>query len=301
MIGLVVHPSRDVTGPREALEAWAVAHGEELGWLGSQCDGHGALPAGTADECSLIVAIGGDGTILGGARLAANAERRPPVLGIAWGSLGMLAATQADDLVAALDRHAAGEWVERGLDGIRVTDEEGRTAVALNDVCVVRKGSGQVKSDVHVDGALYVRAAGDGIVVSTPLGSSAYGMAAGGPILAPGLGALCVTPLAMHGGSAPPLVVPASSALRIEVTAGFHGRRLEIDGQPAEVDGHELDLELEPGHVVLVSFGDDEGFLEGLRRRAIITDSPRIVAHEKRLATERGEAERSSSHGKAMP
>lgn len=287
MIGLVVHPSRDVTGPREALLAWAGAHGEEVAALGASCEGHGGIPAGAADACSLIVAIGGDGTILGGARLAAEAPERPPVLGIAWGSLGMLAATRADDLATALDRHAAGDWIERGLDGLKVTDEDGASAIALNDVCVVRKGSGQVKADVHVDGALYVRAAGDGVVVSTPLGSSAYGMAAGGPILAPGTRALCVTPLSMHGGSAPPLVVPAASALRIEVSAGFHGRRLEVDGQPTDVEGHVLDLELEPGHVVLVSFGDDEGFLEGLRRRAIITDSPRVLAHDRRMAAER--------------
>lgn len=195
----------------------------------------------------------------------------------------MLAAVRADATVEALTRQAAGEWERSPLDGLRVTDEEGATGVALNDVCVVRKGAGQVKTTVSVDGELYIRAAGDGVVVSTALGSSAYGMAAGGPIVAPGGRALCVTPLAMHGGSAPPLVVPSSCTLRIEVHAGFSGRRLELDGQPSEVVGELLDLALEPEHVVLVRFAGGESFLAGLRRRSIITDSPRVLAHDARM------------------
>lgn len=286
--GLVVHPSRDVGGPRDELLAWAREHDTEVVALGERVGGNSGLPVTSAEECDLIVAIGGDGTILGGARLAAAARSAPPVLGIACGSLGALAGVRGADARRALERHLAGEWVSKGLDGLRVTDEEGATAVALNDVCVVRKGAGQVKADVHVDGELYVRTAGDGVVVSTPLGSSAYGMAAGGPVIAPGLGALCVTPLAMHAGSAPPLVVPASSALRVTLAAGFSGRRLEVDGQATDVAGLQLDLTLEPDHVVLVAFTDGEGFLAGLRRRGVIADSPRRIAHDERL--ERGAA-----------
>lgn len=285
--GLVVHPSRDVGAPRDALLAWAREHRVDVVALGGHAAGHAGLPPATADDCDAVVAIGGDGTILGGARLAAAAPSAPPVLGIAWGSLGMLAAVRAEDIDVALSRYADGDWKRRPLDGLRVTDEDGATAVALNDVCVVRKGAGQVKAEVHVDGELYVRAAGDGVIVSTTLGSSAYGMAAGGPVLAPGSKALCVTPLAMHGGSAPPLVVAASSRLRITVQAGFGGRRLELDGQPGAVTGHVLDLALEPGHVVLVSFPGGESFLAGLRRRSIITDSPRLLAHDARLAATR--------------
>ena len=281
--GLVVHPSRDVDGPRHALLEWAAANDTEVVALGERVPGHDDLPLRDAGDCSLVVAIGGDGTVLGGARLAAAAPNHPPVLGLACGSLGALAAVRASATTRALERYAAGDWAALALDGLRVTDEAGATAVALNDVCVVRKGAGQVKAAVSVDGELYVRCAGDGIVVSTALGSSAYGMAAGGPILAPGTQALSVTPLAMHGGSAPSLVVPSMSELRIEVGSGFGGRRLEVDGQPAAVEGHELDLRLEAAHVELVSFGDGEGFLAGLRRRAIITDSPRMIAHDARI------------------
>lgn len=287
--GLVVHPARDVRAPREALLAWAAENDVEVVALGERLEGHGGLELGAAKDCSLVVAIGGDGTILGGARLAAASPACPPVLGLAFGSLGMLAATPVEEAASALDRFAAGDWTPLPIDGLRVTDENGATAVALNDVAVVRKGAGQVKPSVYVDGELYVRAAGDGVVVSTALGSSAYGMAAGGPLLSPETGALCITLLSMHGGSAPPLVVNGGAHVRIVVEQSYSGRRVELDGQPTEIEGHELELRCEPGHVRVVRFEDSEGFLAGLRRRGLLADSPRIVAHDERVAD--GEAD----------
>ncbi len=282
--GLVVHPSRDVSAARDTLLRWAAGHDVEVVALGAHVPGHDGLLLAGAATCDAVVAIGGDGTVLGGARLAAAAPSPPPVIGIACGSLGALAAVRPGQIEESLSRHAAGDWQPVPLDGLRVRDETGATVVALNDVCVVRKGAGQVKATVFVDEELYVRAAGDGVVISTALGSSAYGMAAGGPVLAPGSRSLVVTPLAMHGGSAPSLVVPSSSRLRVEVAAGFGGRRLEADGQPGAVEGTQLELELEPAHVVLVGFEGGEGFLAGLRRRGIVTDSPRVLASDRRRA-----------------
>ncbi len=282
--GLVVHPARDVGAPREELVDWGRQHDVEIVALGERQEGHGELAAGEAEDCALVVAIGGDGTILGGARLAAAASTCPPVLGLAFGSLGMLAAIPVEEAATALDRFVSDDWTPLAIDGLRVTDESGATAVALNDVAVVRKGAGQVKPSVYVDGELYVRAAGDGVVVSTALGSSAYGMAAGGPLLAPDTRALCVTPLSMHGGCAPPLVVSGEAVLRIVVEQSYSGRRVELDGQPSDLEGHELELRLERDHVRVVRFADTEGFLAGLRQRAILVDSPRIVAHDARVA-----------------
>ncbi len=285
-IGLVVHPVRDVGVPRDALAAWCREREVELVALGSPGHGHDGLATAEPGDCGLVVAIGGDGTVLGGARLAAASGAGIPVLGVACGSLGMLAGTRRDEVRPALDRFADGTWEPRSLAGLRVTDESGADAVALNDVVVVRKGSGQVKTEVLVDGERYVRAAGDGVVVSTTIGSSAYGMAAGGPILAPGTGALVVTPLAMHGGTAPALVVPAETVVELLLEPGFSGRRVEVDGQLSELEGDRLALRLEPGYVTLVAFAGAEPYLTGLRRRGIVIDSPRIVAHDRRLAAE---------------
>src|SRR5690242_9843231 len=132
-LGVIVHPTRDVSGPRDALEAWASERGVAL----DEADG---------PECDAVVAIGGDGTVLGGVRAAA--ERGLPVLGIACGSLGILTAAPGGRAREALDRFAAGDWVARELGALHVTAADGTAAVALNDVAIVRRGAGQVKTDV---------------------------------------------------------------------------------------------------------------------------------------------------------
>ena len=275
-IGLVVHPSRDVSEPRAVLDAWAEEHGAEIV----------PLDVGARDcrGCDVVVAIGGDGTVLGGIRAAE--EDGLPVLGIACGSLGMLTAVPAEEAAEALQRFAAGDWRARKLEALWVRSEDGAEFRAINDVVVVRKGAGQVKTEVRVDDEVYVRLAGDGVVVATAQGSSAYNMAAGGPVLAPETRALVVTPLAPHGGSSPPLVVPATSHVTLLVTVGFSGRRVEVDGQPTELEGERFEIDLEPIDATVVTFPGQERYLAGLRRRGLIADSPRIAAHDKRMLEE---------------
>ena len=272
----MVHPSRDVSIPREALTDWADEHGIEVVPIddgATDCRG-----------CDAVVALGGDGTVLGGIRAAEGDG--VPVLGIACGSLGMLTAVEADEAAPALARLAAGDWRARRLEALWVRAEDGTDVRAINDVVVVRKGAGQVKTEVRVDDEVYVRLAGDGVVVATAQGSSAYNMAAGGPVLAPATRALVVTPLAPHGGSSPPLVVPASSHVTLLVTVGFSGRRVEVDGQPTELEGERFEIDLEPVRASVVAFADQEPYLTGLRRRGLVSDSPRIAAHDERMLDE---------------
>jgi NAD+ kinase len=147
----------------------------------------------------------------------------------------------------------------------------------------VRRGAGQLVVSVFADDELYVRLAGDGLIVATPLGSSAYSMAAHGPLLASGMPALVCTPLAMHGGSAPPLVVPASTNVRVEVHASFGGFEVELDGQRYPLEALEYRLSLHNEKVTLVSFGELGLGIPALRERGLITDSPRVLARDKRL------------------
>src|SRR5437764_935696 len=115
-------------------------------------------------------------------------------------------------------------------------------------------------------------------VVSTPIGSSAYALAAGGPLLTPEADAFLITPLPTHGGSCPPLVVPPTSSVELEVTGGYGGARLEVDGQVVDNEPRGVRIGYRPAVGTLVAFADQEPFLTGLRRRRIITDSPRILA-----------------------
>ena len=108
--------------------------------------------------------------------------------------------------------------------------------MAINDVAVVRNGTGQVIAEIRVDGELYARTAGDGLVVATPLGSTAYTMAAGGPIVLPAANAMVLTPLARHGGVSPSLVVGPESRIGLLVEPGYGGSRFEVDGQELGAD-----------------------------------------------------------------
>jgi NAD+ kinase len=285
-IGLVVHPRRTIERALATLGDWTAAQGIELVQVRTPGQDRKIGPAADAAGCDLIVALGGDGTTLAALRVAAAARR--PVLGVACGSLGALTATSADRLEDALERVLAGEWRERRLPALEV--EARASHRALNDLVIVRHGAGQVSVSIFVDDQLYVRFGGDGVVVATPLGSSAYTLAAGGPILAPGSDALVVTPLAPHGGCCPPLVTGPGAAVRILVEAGWGGARVELDGQIDAVvepqDPVQVTARLRPGDATLVALGDEEPLLAGLRRRKILMDSPRMLARDDRNPVE---------------
>jgi NAD+ kinase len=119
-------------------------------------------------------------------------------------------------------------------------------------------------------------------VVSTPLGSSAYGLSAGGPLLAPHADAFVFTPLYHHGGACPAIVMPSGSELELAVDESYSGVRLEVDGQLADTQAGRLAIRVRPEVATVVGFADQEPFLTGLRRRQIITDSPRFLAEDGR-------------------
>jgi NAD+ kinase len=281
-LALVVHPTRPIDEALCTLERWATQQGVPVVQV-ALGDGRrevaelGALQAG-----DLVVAVGGDGTVL--AALRAAAATQAPVLGVACGSLGALSAVAADALADALQRVWAGDWRPRSLPALSIDVADGPDEWAINDLVIVRRGAGQVVAEVAVDDELYVRSAGDGLVVATPVGSSAYSMAAGGPLLAAGTRAFVCTPLAMHGGSAPPLVVAADAIVTVEVHPGYAGFDVEIDGHRHATDAVRFRIALHPDKSTLVTFAALGRGLEGLRRRRLITDSPRVLARDDRAA-----------------
>jgi NAD+ kinase len=280
-LALIVHPTRPVDRALAALEGWAGDHGVEVVQLAVDGERHREAAApGTLAEGDLVVAVGGDGTVL--ASLRAAAAQDVPVLGVACGSLGALTAVAAEAIAEALDRVWARDWTARSLPALAIGAADAPGDWAANDFVVVRRGAGQLIADVAVDDELYARLAGDGLVVATALGSSAYSMAAGGPVLAAGTAAFVCTPLAMHGGSAPPLVVPADAVVTIEVSPGFGGFDVEIDGRKREGEQRRLRLALHPDKLTLVSFEGSGRGLTGLRKRRLITDSPRVLARDDR-------------------
>jgi len=285
-VAVVVHPTREIAKALQTLDAWAGEHGldvVQIATLGGS--DREVARRGELESSDLVVALGGDGTVLAALRAAAHAN--VPVLGVACGSLGALTAVRGDALERALARVRSGDWTARRLPAIAIHPADADDTWALNDFVVVRHGAGQVVVNVFIDDELYVRLAGDGLIVASPLGSSAYSMAAGGPVLASGMPALVCTPLAMHGGSAPPLVVPASTHVRVEVHPSFAGFDIEIDGQRYPFEALDYRLSLHDEKVTLVSFGELGLGIPGLRERRLITDSPRVLARDDRARTPR--------------
>jgi NAD+ kinase len=278
-VGVVVHPTRQVLDAVELLERWTQARGLELVQVsaGQQPE---VAPPGEVSACDLLVALGGDGTIL--KALHVSARTRTPVLGVAYGSLGALTTVPANELATGLERFAGGEWNPRHLPALAVTDGVARIASAINDLVLVRGRGTQLILDVFVDGELYVRSAGDGIAVATPLGSSAYSMAAGGSLLTTGIDAFLCTPLAMHGGCAPPLVVAGGGEVTIEVHPGHSGFYVDVDGFAVETDAEHFAVTNENAYAVLVTFDDTATDLPRLRARGLLTDSPRVAGRAAR-------------------
>lgn len=239
------------------LVAWARRHDVELFADGDSVPvGPGLGPMDGDQPLDLLLALGGDGTFLRAARLRAGEEI--PVLGVNLGQLGFLTAVQGEELEAALDRVRAGEHV---LD-VRMTLEArvvhgsgrpGRHFLALNDFAIHKGGVARV---THLE--LSVSAgngrdeigsvSGDGVILSTPTGSTAYSLSAGGPIIVPDLECIVVTPIAPHSLAVRPLVISADESVEVRPTGRAEELVLTVDGQ--------VGLELDEGDVVRVRRSD---------------------------------------------
>jgi NAD+ kinase len=278
-VGVLVHPTRAVSDAVQILKDWTVEHGLELVQVpaGEQPS---VAPAGEVSACDLIVALGGDGTIL--KALHASASTRSPVLGVAYGSLGALMSVPTNELHAGLERFSAGEWRALQLPSLSLRGEGESIAAALNDIVFVRGRGTQLAVDVWIDGELYVRMAGDGIVVATALGSSAYSMAAGGSLLAAGCKAFVCTPVAMHGGCAPPLVIPEDAEVALHLHPGHSGFYLDVDGFPIATSAHRFVVSSRQAYAKLVTFDESTTGLPRLRERGLISDSPRVTGQLRR-------------------
>jgi NAD+ kinase len=216
VIGFVRHQHVDLGLPglveaRRFLEAAGVEVWE------STREGRPAVPRGTR----LLVTLGGDGTLLAAARLAA--ERDIPVLGVNLGRLGFLTEVEVDDLCAGLRRFLADDYRVDERTLIEVTlEREGRRvrrALGLNELVLHRAAAneGLVRLLLMVDGQEIGQLDADGVIVATATGSTAYALAAGGPILEPSLAGLVLVPMSPFALTVRPIVLPPRRGVTIEL------------------------------------------------------------------------------------
>ena len=209
------------------------------------------LPA----QVDMILVLGGDGTLLGMAGRIGQAASDVPILGVNFGSLGFLTEIPLPEMYSALEAAISGTAPIEERMMLRVCVESGDTCVAdrivLNDVVVTQGALSRVIDlSVSVDGEFMMRVRADGVIVSSPTGSTAYNLSSGGPILHPRVEGLSITPIAPHTLTNRPVVVPGSSRIRIQPFM-----QAEQDEVFATFDGQTL-LPLKNTHVVSVRRAD---------------------------------------------
>jgi len=240
----------------ERLRDWATEQGIEL--LVEENAGRGPEPSLdlAKNPVNLVIALGGDGTFLPASRLAVDTDA--PVLGVNIGRLGFLTAIPDSYLEGGLHQVISGGAVLEHRFRLRARIElEGRFEetefFALNDVVVHTSGAARVTpltlsvggADGDHDMEEVGSFAADGVIVSTPTGSTAYSMSAGGPIITPDVEAIVVTPICPHSLAVRPLVLPAHRTVRIGSLEPEAEHQLTVDGQVVH--------QLEPGERVFVA------------------------------------------------
>lgn len=227
------------------------------------------------DNVECVLVIGGDGTLLQAARDLV--DRSIPLLGINMGTLGYLAEIEKKNIKQALDMLISGEFSVEPRMMIRgVGWHQNRkllSDIALNDIVITRNGRLRVVDfNVYVDGVFLSSFTADGIIVSTPTGSTGYNLSVGGPIVAPQASLMLLTAIAPHTLNSRPIVLPDNVEITIEVGAS-HGT--DIDGAEATFDG-DTSVKLNSGDKIIIRKSEQQAqmiktkntsFLEILREK----------------------------------
>ncbi len=220
------------------LLAWLERHGiaarydaETAAYLGRT---DGISREAISDGTQLIVVLGGDGTLLSAARAVRG--REIPLFAVNLGGLGFLTAITIDQIFPELERAIRGEQRIAARRMLSCELVRGGTPVesyeALNDVVITKASIARmIDLEAHVDNHYVCTYKADGLIVSTPTGSTAYSLSAGGPIVFPAVAALCITPICPHMLTNRPVLVPDTSVIQVISLAANGDAYLTIDGQ----------------------------------------------------------------------
>jgi len=211
-------------------------------------------------QLDALVTLGGDGTLLRGARFLNG--RDIPILGVNLGRVGFLTSCQSTDFEPALKHLAGGEYVAQPRMALsaRAISADGETRKqwrALNDFVLHKGGFARVvRLNVFVDGESIGTYAADGVVISTPTGSTAYSLSAGGPVVVPTVESIIITPISPHTLGVRPLVIPADAEVTVEANESPTELLVTVDGQVGTsfVKGEKLKVRRADNPVRIVRF-----------------------------------------------
>lgn len=212
------------------------------------------------NKIDALITLGGDGTLLRGARFLDGHDI--PILGVNLGRVGFLTSCQSDDFEPALRHLAGGEYVAQPRMALsaRAISSEGETRKqwrALNDFVLHKGGFARVvRLNVFVDGESIGTYAADGVVISTPTGSTAYSLSAGGPVVVPTVESIIITPVSPHTLGIRPLVIPPDGEVTVEANESPTELLVTVDGQVGTkfVKGEKLKVRRADNPVRIVRF-----------------------------------------------
>lgn len=229
------------------------------------------LSDGFLDSADMAVCLGGDGTILHAASLIGG--RETPVLGINTGHLGYLAATNLDNVVRIAENLFAGNYVVERRSMLRACQNDAcamTQVTALNEIAVLKRDSASmIMVEARVNGQLLATYRADGLIVSTPTGSTGYNLSVGGPIVAPETGVWVIAPICAHTLTMRPLVVPDTATVALRVSSRTGTFLLSFDGTSLELPEHrDLTIDKAPYCTRLV-MGHSHNFIDTLRDKLL--------------------------------
>ncbi len=237
-VGIIGNPTKPgVRAAAAQVAQWCASRGLTL--LADESvadlmpDGVAAVPphelVGGAD---VLFAFGGDGTLLSAARRVATADRQTPIIGVNMGSLGFLTQIAEDEFAEVLKKLNPSNLPvsERMMLSVRIAGND-EVRLALNDVVIAKGAESRMLSfEARVNGELVTRYAADGLILSTPTGSTAHSLSAGGPVVAPHVEAVIATPICPHTLSMRPLVIPPSSTVEVDIISCDERTVVTADG-----------------------------------------------------------------------
>lgn len=223
----------------------------------------------TNDEVDFVLSVGGDGTFLYTASVVG--DKNIPILGINCGRLGFLADVQTSEVDFICDQLVQNNYTIEQRSLLMVTSDNGahiEQPFALNEIAVMKQElSSMIGIEAKVNGELLNMYKADGLVVSTPTGSTAYNLSVGGPLMAPQTRSLIISPIATHALNVRPIVIPDDWKIDLNVRSRSHSFLLSVDGRSLTMrEGSMLHIEKAPYTIKLVQIGDNS-FLNSLRQK----------------------------------
>ena len=282
-IGIVANIEKEnIAGHVKSLKKWLEEKGVKV-FLEMEISGKIHLAGGLkwkelAQKSELVVVLGGDGTMLHTARYLAG--RRVPILGINMGSFGYLTEVNLNEINSTLELIIQGKFVTEKRMMLDVSVRHGKTVASvgsvLNDVVINRGDLSRMNElEVEVNGNYLTTYKGDGLIISTPTGSTAYSLSAGGPIVFPGKELIIINPICPHTLTNRPIIFSEDSNLKITLWSKDEGAMLTLDGQEAyRIKSGDVVTVKRSSHVTMLVLSPSRSYAEILRSKLGWGDLP---------------------------